>query len=349
MQFEYTAPQTGFEVMIGGHYCINAFGKIEVGDDDKFRRFLESSNPPPRCSLYIDSAGGDVDAAIEIGRLVRGAWFSTHVGACHLDFGRATQEYMVPRVWRSGQCVSAATLIYLGGRLRYFNEDSKFGVHQFKFPMATGAEVPRYFLAKAQTLSARLSTYVSDMGISTEFLNLSSNVPDDEILFISMSKLEALGVVTGGQTTPKWSIEANNGIIYVKGERDSLYGHHKVMLCFNRDIGFAFWAVIETQGRAKELLGFPVVEIVIDGEDRKIDISSRLERGEFGSYVNIFARINEDEAHQLAYSDSFGVQIRGSTMADMFLGVSAMDTKDGKGKLQTFFENHKSRGANGAS
>lgn len=237
--------------------------------------------------------------------------------------------------------MSSATLIYLGGRLRYLDKKAKFGVHQFNFPSAHGDEVPRHFLAKSQTISARISEYISDMGISTKFLLLTASIPNDKIRIVDRGELESIGVVTGGLTGVTWTLEENNGISYVKGERDSLHGHHKVMICYNKEIGFAFWAVIETQGRAHELLNFGLVEVVINGEDRRINISSRVERGEYGIYTNIFARISEEEAHEIAFSESFGVQIRFSSEAQLFLGVSAMDTSDGRMKLKTFFDNHR--------
>lgn len=341
MQFHYTAPQTSLEEFVGGHFCVNAIGRINPGDDQSFRLFLKSASPPPRCVVYIDSVGGDVDAAIGIGRQLREAWFATSVGQYQLDPERPTGVPLVSRKKLPGQCLSAATLMYLGGRLRYFDDNSRFGVHQFDFPNAGGKEIARHFLATAQTLSAKMSEYIEDMGISTRFQLLSAETPSDQMRFVSHSDLKEIGVVTSGQTAVKWTLEAKNGISYVKGERDSLYGHHKVMLCFNREIGFAFSAVIETQGRGREMLENPLVEVVIDGEDQRIDISSRAARGIFGNYINVFAKLSEEEAGQVAFSKSFGVQIRFGADSPVFLGVAAMDTKDGQERLRTFYENHR--------
>lgn len=341
MQFHYTPPQTELENMLGGHFCINAIGKIRPGDDQSFELFLRSARPPPRCNVYIDSSGGDVDAAIGIGRLIRSSWFATHVGQYQLDFQNPNEIPLMHRKKLPGQCLSAATLMFLGGRLRYLDDSSEFGVHQFDFPQAQGEEVPRHFLARSQTLSAKMFEYIVDMGISPQFLLLSAATPSNQMRFVGRKELERTGVVTGGQTDVKWSIEGKNGLSYVKGERDSLYGHHKVMLGFNNEVGFVFWAVIETQGRARELLGFSLVEVVLNGESRRLDISSRAERKEEGIYTNVLAKISEDEAKQIAFSDSFGVQIRFSSDASMFLGIAAMDTKEGQEKLRTFFTNHK--------
>ena len=99
-----------------------------------------------------------------------------------------------------------------------------------------------------------------------------------------------------------------------------MYGHHKVMLCYSKSIGFCFWAVIEAQGRERELSNFSLVEVVINEEEKRINISERSLRHLIGNYVNVFSRITEDEARLITYSDSFGVQIRASQEAEMFLG-----------------------------
>jgi hypothetical protein len=333
MDFNYTEPQTELEKLFGGHFHINATGKIRPGDDVKFRTFLERIAPPPRTTVYIDSIGGDVDAAIAIGRSVRDAWFSTSVGCLVLN-PDPSEPWLVSRDHLDGVCYSAATLIYVGGRLRFVPKSFKFGVHQFSFKNPSPAHVGR-----AQVLSAKIATYIHDMGIKPEFAEISSSVPGSALTLLDEGELAKLGITTGGLSEVSWSAESRNRILYVKGERDSIYGHHKVMLCFSKGAGFQFWSVIESQGREKELTGFGLVEVVINGEEEKIDVSKRCFRGVFGNYVNVFSMLTQEEARKIAYSESFGVQVRFSSEADMFFGISAMDTSAGSDMLITFYEN----------
>jgi hypothetical protein len=272
MEFHLLEPQTDTEQILGGFYCINAIGRIEAGDNAKFREFLIRTTPPPRLTVYIDSVGGDVEAAIGIGRLIRDHWFSTSVGSYVLDHDQ-DPSHILPRKHITGTCASAATLVYLGGRLRYLPNGSKFGVHQFSFRNPSPDD-----LGRSQVLSARIASYVHDMGVSIGFLELSSATASTEIDLVDEENLRALKVITDGVTEAEWSVQARNHIMYVRGERDSLYGHHKVMLCYSKGAGFMFWAVIESQGREHELTSFGLVEIVLNGEDNKIDISQRCER-----------------------------------------------------------------------
>jgi hypothetical protein len=330
LQFEYTDPQTEFESLIGGHFSINAFGTIHSGDDAKFCDFLERSNPPPRTTIYIDSTGGDVDAAIGMGRLIRNAWMHTAIGSYVL---RGRTDFLIQREHLPGRCMSAATLIYLGGRLRYLNTGTQFGVHQFSFRNPSPSDFSR-----SQVLSAKIALYVVEMGIQPEFLELSASVLSNEIKLVDEESLRRLKVVTDGETGVTWTVQGRAGGLYVRGERDSFYGHHKVMLHFRRDAGFLFHAVIEAQGRESELTTFPLVEITVNGEHHKIDISQRASRTSAGIYLNVLATLSKEEARALAYSDSFGVQIRASNEAPFFLGIAPMSTDGGKEQLTSFFE-----------
>jgi hypothetical protein len=239
---------------------------------------------------------------------------------------------MVERELKGGKCYSAATLVYLGGRLRYFTNGAEFGVHQFSFKNPTPEN-----LVQSQSLSAKIARFIADMEISIGFMEISSSTPSDQLNIVSLEQLKSLGVVTGGITDVTWSVQARNNMIYVRGERDSLFGHHKAILAHIKDVGFHFWAFIESQGREHELTSLGLVEIVVNGEDVRIDISDRCERNIYGIYVNIVARLTVEEARQLAFSDSFGVQVRFSDEAEMFLGIAAMDTNGGREELQTLF------------
>ncbi|WP_433762614.1 hypothetical protein [Brucella anthropi] len=331
MQFEYTPPQTEIETLFGGFRCINAFGRIMPGDDERFIEFLAKSEVPPRTNVYINSGGGDVEAALNIGRIIRESWFSTVVGQYLLDPAPGDQ-FILPRKRLPGQCMSAATLVYLGGRLRFLDTDSKFGVHQFSFLVPSPEN-----LAHSQILSAKIARFVQDMGIGTEFLELSAATPHDRIDLIELEKLEKIGVVTGGQTKTHWSIHAMENTMYVRGERDNIYGHHKMLLGFAKPNFFYVYAVIESQGREQELVEFPLTELVIgQDEDVIIDISDRCERAVQGIYTNIYAQVTVDEARSIASSNAFGIRVRGSPDAELFLGVGPMSTDGGIELLKTF-------------
>ena len=330
MDFEYTEPQTGLERAFGGFYYINAFGPIVAGDDDKFEKLLLRFAPPPVTCIYIDSAGGNVEAAINIGRKIRAHRFPTQIGRLLLTHeGRPTP--IIKRDLVAGICMSAATLMYLGGRLRHWTDGAKFGVHQFSYKNPSPEHI-----GQSQILSAKIAGYVAEMGISPAFLEISSATPSSELTLVDENTLGILGVITGGATDVKWSVQARNSLLYVMGERDSHFGHHKIMLVFAKEGGFLFKAVIEAQGRQKELTEFPLVELALDGWERLTDVSERAIRFIDGGAVQIIVKLDEAEARIIASSDSFGIIVRASSEAQVFLGVAPMSTEGGREQLETF-------------
>lgn len=94
------------------------------------------------------------------------------------------------------------------------------------------------------------------------------------------------------------------------------------------------------RGRIQELTAFPLVELVIGmNENVILDITSRCDRKLEGIYVIVSALITNEEAKSLATSDGFGVRIRGSPSADMFLGIGVMATDGAQDKLISFVSN----------
>ncbi|OVE87969.1 hypothetical protein B7W89_18780 [Agrobacterium tumefaciens] len=327
MHFEYSDPQTEIESFFGGFFHISAFGRIEEGDDEKFIKFLERTAPPPRTLVYINSGGGHVEAAMAIGRSIRQAWFSTSIGTYVLD-QQQVDELIIPRRFTSGKCISAATLMFLGGRLRYFTEGSEFGVHQFSFRNPTPENLER-----SQRLSAAIATYIAEMGIPAPFLEVSAGTRGDQIKLLTEEELTELKVITGGITEPTWGTEIYEEAMWVRGERDSLFGHGKVLLVYSKKDGFAFSALVETMGRDNELMNHPLVEIVVNDEDIRIDISDRCARAPSGIYTIFIANISKSEAQLLATSKSFGIQVRASAQAEIFLGIAAIPTAGAESKL----------------
>ncbi len=331
MNFEYSDPQTEIEGFFGGFFHISAFGRIEEGDDKKFQRFLERAAPPPRTTVYINSGGGDVEAAMAIGRLIREAWFSTSIGTYVLD-QQKVDDLIIPRKFTSGNCISAATLMFLGGRLRYFPEGSKFGVHQFSFRNPAPDNLER-----SQRLSAAIATYIAEMGVPAPFLEVSAGTRGDQVMLLTEEELKELKIVTGGVTEPTWGTEIHEQATWVRGERDSLWGHGKVLFIYSKNEGFAFSAFVETMGRDNELMNHPLVEIVLNDEECRIDITDRCARAPSGIYTMFMANISKDEARMIAGSKSLGIQIRASSTAEIFLGIAPISTVGGEGKLQGLY------------
>ena len=86
-------------------------------------------------------------------------------------------------------------------------------------------------------------------------------------------------------TGTEWTTHSRNHMMYVRGERQTIYGHQKVMLAYIKSLGFHFWAVIELRVEKSKFTTMGLVEITLNGEDVRIDISDRCVREVFGNYM----------------------------------------------------------------
>ena len=82
-------------------------GEIELGDGEKFRDIIGDS---PKVTVILESPGGIVKDALEIGAAIRIRNYATMVSA---DTG----------------CYSACALIWVAGARRYMDRSSKIGFH----------------------------------------------------------------------------------------------------------------------------------------------------------------------------------------------------------------------------
>jgi hypothetical protein len=332
LQFEYTEPQTEFERLMGGYYHLNAFGPIEIGDKEKFGALLNRASPPPVATVYINSSGGDVYEAMALGRLIRDNSLRTDVGTYVLAPDEF-QEYLVARAFTAGICQSSATLMFLGGRFRFLNSKSKFGVHQFK--IRTSQDDSIYH---AQTVSAAIAKYLNEMEIKPGFLEKSASVPSSQLEDLDHKFLEDMGVITEYASTPKWSVEARSNMVYAKGERDTIYGYQKICLGKVIEGEFYIHGIFDPQGRSEEIKTMPYVEITYEGEKNVLFVGSRVLLQDINGWMNAMVSLSADEATKIANSSSFGIRFRHSSEAQIFLGIDSIPCLEFRDQLATILK-----------
>lgn len=183
---------------------IAARGEITADTPDAFRSFLAEwqdelvweDNLLP--SVMFDSSGGNLGAAIELGRLLRKNNARTIVGRSKPSGDRFFD-------WTpGGECTSACVFAFLGGATRWVGA-GELGVHQFYAP--DNQNVPT---AATQRIMGDLVIYLIEMGISPELLSVASNVRPDDMLFLDEVKLQQLLIATTDATTPM-QLEARQG------------------------------------------------------------------------------------------------------------------------------------------
>ena len=122
----------------------------------------------------LNSGGGDLDAAIGIGRLVR----------------KMSAQVIVPL---KGKCYSACVFIAAGGVHRSLNEH--IGIHR---PYSTRTDNRDFSTVQAEfnRTAAIAKAYLQEMNVSTALYDAMVTVPPEKMRILSESELEEFGIGT---------------------------------------------------------------------------------------------------------------------------------------------------------
>lgn len=178
-----------------------AFAKEQEADGSKLRNRI----------IYLDSAGGSVSAAVELGEAFRRAGVVTAVGASRLDTSDpnpAIPSYELT----AGRCASACFFAFAGGIRRTIRpntvdgrqQPNLLGIHRFT------SEQTGQSIVSAQQLSGMLSSYLSRMGLDPAILALAASVPDQppgNMHYLTQEEAIRYRVINLGLPPPAWALQ----------------------------------------------------------------------------------------------------------------------------------------------
>lgn len=151
MTFDAKPPDARNPLLAGTAWTIHATGMIDEGAPSRLKSLMADRDIPLQSYLYLDSGGGNLMAAIELGRVIRDHRLHTYVG-------NSDRNEVVP-------CLSACTLAYLGGYFRFYLSNAAFGVHRFFFPDEIDSASAN---AVSQVIAAQVVGYMREMGADPE-------------------------------------------------------------------------------------------------------------------------------------------------------------------------------------
>lgn len=316
-------PAKSLQFFAGTGWEIFLDGEIDNEADQRFANFLKTNAPDPYSTVIFNSPGGNPLTAMKIGRMIRQNGFSVNVGR------RAEMSNPVV-TYSGGQCFSACSLAYLGGRFRWMSETARYGVHRFWFsePVKDSVDI-------AQIVSAAISTYVHEMGISPQFNEVFVSAGKSEMTEPSRAELERLRVTNNGFERTSWTLESQGGFNYLKGERDTVYGINKFILACPAPRSFLLHMIMDPQGRQDEVMGMRAHTLVIGDQNQALKpVRREIKNGWFnGSYELTLA-----QARAIGRAQTVGVMLQHSREAPIFLGFNAMEIGDGAGRLRSFLQ-----------
>ena len=201
----------------------------------------QSSSWPAKSTLIFNSDGGDLLAAIELGRWIRSNQFTTQIGAPKIakegTKARADTELL------PGRCLSACLLSFMGGVSRTLDPADIIGFHGLVLAKSTpdnsAPDTPELDRAK-QAMNA-IGRYVESMGGDRRMVDFMLFAKGEKFQRIPFDTARQLGIDNQvAQTLNPWRLQAtdNGALIALVSERQSR-GSLLVTLALTKPAGSA--------------------------------------------------------------------------------------------------------------
>jgi hypothetical protein len=168
-------------VKLGSGGTLEVTGTIDIGSVERFRTELEAVKEYVK-TVALDSPGGSVNDALEMGRVIREAGLSTSVAAGAL-------------------CASSCPLVFAGGTERLATRDSAIGVHQI-YASVTAESMPASLkaagaaMSDAQKTTATITRYLTESGVDPALWLHALETPPDRLYYLSAAELTEYKLAT---------------------------------------------------------------------------------------------------------------------------------------------------------
>ncbi len=193
------AQEMTFEFVGNGGNClgcewIEASGEITADTPAQFAAFADTLRGSG--SLALNSPGGDLDAAIALGRMIRARGWGTERREMGSRYGTPAETTV---------CVSECVLAFMGGVSR--DMDGRF---ELTIDGARGID----------WVSPKVLDYTLDMGVSAEVLTIADNVPANATYTFSLDEVDRLGFDNTFVTVDNWHLEPyKDGLVLATKQR----------------------------------------------------------------------------------------------------------------------------------
>lgn len=158
-------------------------GPIVHGTFRQFEEFLTSGKVEGHSGkIFLNSRGGSLGEALQIGRLVREYGLDTRVGQ--------VRDFSLPSFALEGVCESACAYIFMGGVSRSLRDGDVLGVHRF---FSTGRSIEG---GTAQQMSGQLIAYMVEMGVDARLFTLASSQTFEGMHYVSAVESRDYDLVT---------------------------------------------------------------------------------------------------------------------------------------------------------
>ena len=198
---------------------IYLYGFIDAQAPRRIDALMKAGKIPPGSDVYLNSPGGDMEAGLALGRLIRSGSMVTHVGSPR----RSGHQPLTPR---SALCVNACAYAFFGGLYRWAPAGSdRLGLQPLNManPKASVAE-------RTGPTVGDMAAYLKDMGINPLLFAPSAAAPHDDALWLNADQMIATGLANNGRLPPTATVHVTSGTPSLTLSQMARDGEHRITL-----------------------------------------------------------------------------------------------------------------------
>jgi hypothetical protein len=162
-----------FELKPGG--VLAATGSIDVGSSARLAAELDARGEYVQ-TVSLNSPGGSLEDAMAMARMIRERDLAT----------------LVPD---GALCASSCPLVFAGGTTRTVGDKAAIGLHQF-YAGTSSLPGPEQAMSDAQVTAARISRYLSEMGVDPAMWLHALDTPPRALYYLSAEEMADYKLVT---------------------------------------------------------------------------------------------------------------------------------------------------------
>jgi hypothetical protein len=216
---QFTSQDWAIPVNATDSQWILAEGRIDAGAPDRFRAFWEAEKRGHERYVLFNSASGDIEASMRLGRLIRERRLETLVFPEPLEM--VADERSSDWIVQDSECLDACIFAFLGGLERAADDGARMGVRQFQLPRSESGAGPQALSAdeaiERAAMISQVMGYVREMGADPKLVELALAVPPTSpVRLLTSGEVRALKVDSWVLDLASWQIEARRGGVVAK-------------------------------------------------------------------------------------------------------------------------------------
>jgi len=165
------------------HWLIYLDGPVDAGATSRVVSLILTEHIT-HAVVYLNSPGGSLVTAMQLGRVLREHAFDTRVGTRTTDAARAT----------AGTCHSACPFILAGGVQRSMETGSAIGLHRAENRVPVRDEG-----AFQHVVATQVVDYLAEMGVRAEVANIMAATAHDQIRDLTLDEALQLNLLNEGR------------------------------------------------------------------------------------------------------------------------------------------------------